>query len=150
MRDSKTTGWVNNLRNMLARREENMRKPKPDLNDIFSHLREKLKKYSPPLQTRFDDEGRFELWSVKELVIEGRKRRDVFFASLIIQKGYVGFYFMPVYIEDDKKRLFDPALLKLLKGKSCFHIRQLDEGLLQQVESALVVGFQLYQERGWV
>lgn len=120
------------------------------LAEIYGQLRQKIGKYAPPFEIRFDDERRFELWSVKDLVIEGRKRKEVFFASLIIQKDYVGFYFMPVYAEAELTKVFGPELVKLLKGKSCFHIKKLDEVLLGQVESALDIGFQLYQERGWI
>jgi len=117
---------------------------------IFRQLREKVAVYSPPFDIRINDERRYELWSEKELVIDGRKRKEVFFASLIIQKDYVGFYFMPVYSEPEITKVFAPELVKLLKGKSCFHIKKLDEQLLKQIESALEIGFQLYRERGWV
>ena len=45
---------------------------------------------------------------------------------------------------------FDPALVKLLKGKSCFHMRRADEELLAHVSDALERGFALYRERGWL
>ena len=117
---------------------------------IFRQLREKVATYSPPFDIRINDEQRYELWSEKELVIDGRKRKEVFFASLMIQKDYVGFYFMPVYTKPEITKVFAPELVKLLKGKSCFHIKKLDELLLEQIESALDIGFQLYRERGWV
>lgn len=68
----------------------------PDLQQIFDALKPLLAKYRPPLASKTDDERYFDLWSFKDLVIEGRKRKEVFFAGLIIQKNYVGFYFMPV------------------------------------------------------
>ena len=40
--------------------------------------------------------------------------------------------------------------LKLLKGKSCFRIRELDEELEAQIEDALDKGFELYKQRGWI
>lgn len=61
----------------------------------------------------------------------------------------MGFYFMPVYVEDDMKALFGERLLKLLKGKSCFHVKALDEELEKQISEALEKGFKLYQRRGW-
>ena len=57
---------------------------------------------------------------------------------------------MPVYAEPERRELFAPELLALLKGKSCFHVRRLDDGLLAQVREALRQGFDLYRERGWV
>ena len=120
------------------------------LVEIFQRMRQKISKYAPPFEIRIDEERRYELWSVKELVIEGRKRKEVFFAALIIQKDYVGFYFMPVYAEAELAQVFGADLRKRLKGKSCFHVKKLDEGLLGQIESALEIGYQLYRERGWV
>jgi hypothetical protein len=57
---------------------------------------------------------------------------------------------MPVYAEPDLKTVFDENLLKLLKGKSCFHLKALDEVLLSQIEDALAEGFKIYKEKGWV
>ena len=57
---------------------------------------------------------------------------------------------MPVYSDPEMKALFQPELLKLLKGKSCFHIKSLDNQLRDQIRAALEDGFKLYQTRGWV
>ena len=82
--------------------------------------------------------------------IAGRKRKQVSFASIIIQSSYVGLYYMPVYTDTDLTEVFGPELLKLLKGKSCFHIRKLDERLEGQIKDALEIGYQLYKKRGWI
>ncbi len=121
-----------------------------DLKPIFDQLKPLLEEYRPPLAAKTENERYFDLWSFKELVIAERKRKEVFFAGLIIQKAYVGFYFMPVYVDQEIKSLFPPELLRLLKGKSCFHIKKLTPELLGQVRGALKAGFQMYQERGWV
>jgi hypothetical protein len=124
-----------------------------DRQEIFEQIRAVLEEYSPPLAARVGTvKGKldYHLWSEKHVVIQGRPRDEVFFAGLIIQKGYVGFYFMPVYAEPERKELFAPELLELLKGKSCFHVRRLDEGTLEQIRAALAKGFELYRERGWV
>ena len=122
------------------------------LNTIFQALKDLLSPANaPPLVPKMDDASHYDLWLIKNLVIEGRKRKEVdTFAGLIIQKGYVGFYFMPVYAETDLKAVFAPeACSKLLKGKSCFHIRKLTPELLGQVESALQIGYAVYQARWW-
>jgi hypothetical protein len=109
--------------------------------------------YAPPFVARTGGvagKRDYQLWSERPVEIEGRKRKEVYFAGLIAQKGYVGFYFMPVYTHADQKQLFAPELLALLKGKSCFHVRRLDEALERHVEAALARGFELYRERGWV
>ena len=121
-----------------------------NLDDIFRQLKELLLVYRPPFVSKTDNERSLDLWSIKEVVIEGRKRKEVYFAALIIQKSYVGFYYMPVYAGPEVKRFFKPELLSRLKGKSCFHIHKLDETLLEQIKDALAMGFKQYQDRGWV
>jgi hypothetical protein len=121
-----------------------------DLQAIFDAIKPLLQAYQPPLVPKRDEAGYFDLWSLKPVVIDGRKKNEVYFAGLIIQKSYVGFYFMPIYAETDLKTVFKPELLKLLKGKSCFHVKKLDAELLRQIAAALKIGFELYQERGWV
>jgi hypothetical protein len=121
-----------------------------DLCAIFEALKPLLKQYQPPFVSKQDDETHFDLWSIKDIVIAGRKRKEVFFAGLIIQKSYVGFYYMPVYESPELKQVFKPELLALLKGKSCFYIKKADPVILTQIEEALRIGFQMYQDRGWV
>ena len=121
-----------------------------DQRAVVDELIALLANYAPPFALRQDDKGGYHLWSEKDVVIDGRKRSEVFFASVIPQKGYVGFYYMPVYAEPEMKAMFAPELLSLLKGKSCFHIRQLDRALTKQIRDALASGYTMYRERGWV
>jgi hypothetical protein len=124
-----------------------------DLTEIFDRLETLLARYVPPLAARtggVTDKRDYQLWSERPVVVEGRKRAEIHFAGLIGQKGYVGFYFMPVYSHVEQKELFAPELLALLKGKSCFHVKRLDGGLEGHVRDALAQGFELYRERGWV
>ena len=118
--------------------------------EIFAQLKELLVKYNPPFLTKTDNERWYDLYSNKEVEIWGRKRKEVYFAGIIIQKAYVGFYYMPVYAEPEIKAFFKPELLKLLKGKSCFYIKKLDDELIRQIKQALEDGFKQYQQRGWV
>ncbi len=121
-----------------------------DLRATFSAVRSLLKRYQPPLTATVNRATRYELWSRREVEIAGRMRKEIFFASVIVQKDYVGFYFMPVYANSRLKSTFQPELLSLLKGKSCFHLRALDRELTSQIRAALAIGFAMYKKRGWV
>ena len=79
-----------------------------------------------------------------------RKRKEIYFAGLIIQSNYVGLYYMPIYVDTKLENVFEPELLSLLKGKSCFHIKKLDTNLERQITKALNLGYKLYKNRGWV
>jgi hypothetical protein len=121
-----------------------------DLSEIFQRLKKLLKEYQPPLVAKSDYAWRYDLWTNKEATIAGRKRKEVFFGALIIQRDYVGFYYMPVYAKAEIKKVFKKELLSTLKGKSCFHIKELDGTLEKQIREALQIGFRYYKQRGWV
>ena len=57
---------------------------------------------------------------------------------------------MPIYVDITLEQVFKPELLKLLKGKSCFHIKELNKKLENQIREALEIGYNLYKERGWI
>ncbi|MDH4214776.1 MAG: DUF1801 domain-containing protein [Candidatus Thorarchaeota archaeon] len=120
------------------------------LTHIFQRLKAILKAYEGPFTPKFDLDSKYDLWSIKNIEIAGRKRKEIYFAGLIIQSKYVGFYYMPIYTDTDLKEVFEPDLLKLLKGKSCFHIKELDTKLEKQISRALKIGFNLYKARAWV
>ncbi|HSW35960.1 MAG TPA: hypothetical protein VLH18_05075 [Candidatus Limnocylindrales bacterium] len=120
------------------------------LVEIFVTIKALIKKYEGPLVPKIDLDSKYDLWSIKDIVIEGRRKKEVAFAGLIIQSNYVGFYFMPIYAEAELKNVFGEKLLKLLKGKTCFRVKQVDPELLDQIAAALESGYALYQKRGWI
>ena len=121
-----------------------------ELIEIYKRIKVILKKYEGPLVAKFDLDSKYDLWSIKDIVIDGRKKKEISFAGLIIQSDYVGFYYMPVYAETEMKSIFGNELLKLLKGKSCFHIKKINEELELQISEALEAGFLLYKKNEWI
>ena len=120
------------------------------LLDIFKRLKAILKKFEDLLKPKFDLDSKYDLWSFKKVEIAGHKRKEVSFGSIIIQSSYVGFYYMPIYTDVSLHDVFKPELLKLLKGKSCFHIRELTPEIEKQITEALEIGYKLYKKRGWI
>ncbi|MEX6686483.1 hypothetical protein QTN47_03205 [Danxiaibacter flavus] len=123
----------------------------PELVPVFNKLVELLSPYEKGSIIKVGGkEGQISLISKKEIEVAGRKRPEQYFASALVQKGYVGFYFMPVYSDTDIKEVFKPELLKLLKGKSCFHIKKADEEIYKQIKDALKMGYKIYKDRKWI
>jgi hypothetical protein len=87
-----------------------------------------------------------EVWSVKDMVVAGKKLKEIFFAGVRVNTGKVGFYFFPIYTYPDRFRDLPPELEKALTGKSCFHFRKLDEPLEKHVADLLERGFRLYSK----
>ena len=68
-----------------------------DLKKVFLELKKLFKKHNPRLIARADDASHYDLWSTKAVEIVDRKRDGpYFFAGLIIQSKYVGFYYAGV------------------------------------------------------
>lgn len=121
-----------------------------DLTEVYQPIRKLLYKYSLGLLVREEIDNRFELMGDRKVRFIGRDYETMFFASAVIQKSFVGFYFFPIYTHPSHfKNLSDP-LRKCLKGKSCFHIKKTDENLLIQIEEILDEGFSLYKREGFI
>jgi hypothetical protein len=74
----------------------------------------------------------------------------MYFASAAIQGSFAGFYFFPIYTHPKEFADMPENLRKCLKGKSCFHIKKLDNDLSKSIRSALKKGFVIYKKAGWV
>jgi len=58
-----------------------------DLAKIFAQIYPLLARCNPPLMPKRDEEGYYDLVSFRDLVIAERKRKEVFFAGLIIRQS---------------------------------------------------------------
>ena len=123
----------------------------PELVPIFEAIKKLMTPYAKGhLQLRGGEGGQVVLLSDKEVVIDGRKREGLWFVSALIQKGYVGFYYMPVYMNEPVRRQLPAEFLKCLKGKACFHIKKNDPLLFDQIKEALQIGFDCWRKNGWI
>lgn len=126
------------------------------LEAIYDSLHQLFSRYAPPCKTKGGAvRGKKDLHlTIPQAVVlpgaYGGKPVEVNLASLILQKGYVGFYFVPIYIEPTLKSKLSPSLTKLLQGKTCFHVKKLEGDLLRHIESALDEGVKCYKARGWL
>lgn len=125
---------------------------KPDLSSVYDELQTICSAFAPPFTAHdkvVKGKRNFILISHQPVVIEGRKKDEMWFAGIVEQKGYIGFYYMPIYCVP-KMKLETPALMKLLKGKACFHIKSLTPELKREIKQALKNGLAAYKKFGWV
>lgn len=126
------------------------------LSETFKALEKVLALYSPPLKLWVSGSKSKPMTRLTVPVpvsvpgAYGGRPVDLEVASLVIQKGFVGFYFMPLYLKPALKSKISPALRKRLKGKTCFHINQAGAATEEDVRRAVDLGTQLYRDRGWL
>ena len=129
---------------------------KAELQRIFDELKKIMERYSPPFSVKTPSEAMkkktsYELTSYNKVVIAGRPKEEVYFAGIIIQKDYVGFYYMLAYADTPEVReRLNPEFLSLMKGKSCFYIRSTEKWILDEVKKALDLGLEYYRQQDWV
>jgi hypothetical protein len=124
----------------------------PGLVLIFEELKKLFLPYvKGAIKLHGGDKGKIILVSEKDIEVSGRKMSEIWFASALVQKGYVGFYYMPMYAQPEKiKARIGPELMGCLKGKSCFHINKNDKIIFSQIAQALKAGYDCYEKMGWV
>ncbi|MBN2840329.1 MAG: DUF1801 domain-containing protein [Coriobacteriia bacterium] len=122
----------------------------PELLPLFDELRALLQPYSEGLVVQQPEPGRYELWSTVNVAPPDKPERRPYFVGLIIQKSYVGLYYMPIYSDPEITSRLGADLIATLKGKSCFYMKALPPKLRGQIEEALRLGHDLYRSKGWL
>ena len=120
------------------------------LDNVFDELKAILVRHAGPFSEHeglVRNKRDYHLKLVKPLIIDGRKRDELWFASIIRQKDSVGFY-LPC--GDDLRAKLPAGLLQLLDGKSCFHLKALTPELKKDVNTALKTALAAYKKRKWL
>ena len=100
------------------------------LLETFALLKKKLAPYSKKLIVHTDEKEKYGLVGDKDYTTTSLKtgktatKHGMHFVDLIIQKGYVGFYFMCAYTDSNFMQEFSEELQKRRKGKSCFYFKK--------------------------
>jgi len=124
---------------------------KTDLIEIFQTIRASMQPYETlGFNSRVNSDTEYDLWSDKNVVLLGKQRNEIYFAGLKIMTSSVTLHFMLIYTNPEVKELLHPDLIKLLKGKSCFHFKKLDETLMEHITQALDIGYKTYKQNEWV
>ena len=74
--------------------------------------------------------------------------KEIYLGGVRIQKNYVSFYLMPVYIFPDLLFGVSPQLLKHMQGKSCFNFKDIDEGLFAELSALTQDGIEQFRKDG--
>ena len=129
-----------------------------DQREVFRAVKGLLEKSSAglrPTPTVIDSKAKgnkrqYHLYGKKDVSIVGRKPQPTYFAGVIEQKHFVGFYFMPIYSHLGEFDLADGTLKPFLKGKSCFNLKKLDALMKKELAQLIKQGKKLYKSEGWI
>lgn len=125
------------------------------LDSVYKAVEKLMLSYSPPFRTDISCMTRgkksLQLTVPKPVAVAGAyggKPTNLMMSGLIRQKDFVGFYLMCIYMNDVVKKKLSPRLLKLLKGKTCFHLKCIDDDLLREIQHALDLSVTAFRQKG--
>lgn len=113
-----------------------------NFQQIFERLRAILKPYESQLNLVDNLPGNYSLNGQ----YSQKYKKDLFFGSINIQKNYVSFYLMPVYMYPGLLETISPALKKRMQGKSCFNFKHVDELLFDELATLTDRGFERFKK----
>lgn len=114
------------------------------VDEIFSFLSAEFQSLSSQLVYKHKTETIEELIGKKPMM-QGKQMVDgYYFATIMKKEKDVRLYFFPIYTHDQEFSYLSPELRKMLKGKSCFHIKKIDDTLKAEISNMLQQGLDLY------
>ena len=120
------------------------------LIEIQEFLKDSLTAQKPALKITKNSGASFEVTGTIE-AMQGKKKVDgLYFASVVPKPKDIRLYFFPIYTHADEFKDISPALRKMLKGKSCFHIKNLDENLKIEIMEMIQLGIKVFQKDGLI
>ena len=124
---------------------------KTDLIEIFQTIRASMQPYATlGFDNRSNSEQLYDLWSNKNVEIEGSSKNEVFFTSVEIKDSYVTVSLFPQDQKNHLQEIASPEILQLQNNESDFKIDRLDDQSLAQIEDAIAAAYKVYKDKGWV
>ena len=117
-----------------------------DFTALFEALKSIMLPYAEKLDCESDTEDQL---SVNTNYIQ-RNKKPLFFGAVRINKNYVSYHLMPVYVNPDLLASISPELKKRMQGKSCFNFKSLEPALFKELASLTKAGFRSYRDAGYI
>ena len=62
-----------------------------------------------------------------------KRGADIYFGGVVINKNYVSYHLMPVYVNPKLLEDISSELKKRMQGKSCFNFKSIDKNLFNEL-----------------
>ena len=117
----------------------------PAQNDfpiVFEQLKNILQPYAGNLTITADTSKGYSL----DGPYSEKWKKVIFFGAAQIQKNYVSFYLMPVYMYPELLKDISPELKKRMQGKSCFNFRKVEPELFKELADLTRKGVEKFKK----
>jgi hypothetical protein len=120
--------------------------------EILDKLKSLMFRFTPPLVAAKQSDSGFELIGNIETEYGSKKQLvpGMYFASTAIRTSSVVFYFFPIYMNEKPFKEMAPNTIKLLKGKTCFHFKRIEEINEKEINLIFEAGIAFYKTKNWL
>ena len=112
-----------------------------DFETVFDQLKQILQPFELHLMVKEDKAGNYSL----DTPYSEEYKKEVFFGAVQINKNYVSYHLMPVYVFPDLLDGVSPELRARMQGKSCFSFRTLDPKQVKELARLTKKKFRSFQ-----
>jgi hypothetical protein len=117
----------------------------PDFPLVFRKLKSILQPYSTKLIVKVDTADAYSLDSPYSI----KWKKEIFVGAVRINKNYVSFHLMPVYMFPDMVKKISPELKKHMQGKSCFNFKKIETSLFDELARLTRQGFERFMKENY-
>ncbi len=123
---------------------------KTEIKEIRETLKSTLESFIGTLKVRVDKPSNFEVNGTIEAPQGKKIVQGIYFSSIVPKEKDVRFYFYPAYTHPEEFENISDKLKKFKKGKSCFHVKFLDEELEDEIKKMISKAVDVYKSEGWL
>lgn len=123
---------------------------KTEITEIRETLKSTLEDFLGPLRIRVNKSSNFEVNGTIEAPQGKKMVQGIYFSSIVPKEKDVRFYFYPAYTHPHEFENLSDTLKKFKKGKSCFHIKYMDEELELEIKQMVSKAIEIYRKDGWL
>lgn len=113
---------------------------------VFERLKEIIEPYSTELVVVVDNVDNFQV----DTNFIMKNKNPLYFGSVKINKNYVSFHFMPVYVFPELLQGISPELKRRMQGKSCFNFKTVNEVIFSELGTLASIGHTKYKDAGYL
>jgi hypothetical protein len=117
----------------------------PQFQPIFDQLKPFIKKYAKGMTTTVDDPDAYSL-DTKYIM---KNQKPLYFGAVKINKRYVSYHLMPVYVFPELLNDISPELKARMQGKFCFNFTKPDDTLFKELKALTRTAYMRYQDAGY-
>ncbi|MDM7862305.1 hypothetical protein QTP81_16985 [Alteromonas sp. ASW11-36] len=117
-----------------------------DPQAIFQELKAILAEYADEMIVLADEDDHFYL-NTHHIM---KNKKPMYFGSVKINKRYVSFHLMPVYVFPELLTSISARLKKRMQGKSCFNFTVSDEPLFTELTALVKNAYEMYAHEGYL